>query len=723
MDHKLLEERKKTIYELICDELYVPMKAKEMAMLLQVPKNQRAQLQEVLDALVEECRIEVSKKGKYSKSQGKTLFGIFTSNPKGFGFVAAEGQEEDYFIAGEDRGGAVHMDKVQIQPLPPQGGRRKEAKVVKVVSHGLRELTGTFESSQNYGFVVPDNPKFGQDIFIAKEHTMDAVTGHKVLVELTGYGEKGKKPEGKVKEILGHQNDPGVDILSIVKDFGLPTEFPEKVLRQAVNVAKDVSPADLQGRKDLRDWQMVTIDGEDAKDLDDAVSCVKEGENYRLGVHIADVSNYVQEHSALDVEALGRGTSVYLTDRVIPMLPHKLSNGICSLNAGEDRLALSCVMLIDPNGKVIDHEIMETVIHVDRRMSYTAVRKILEDHDEALVKEYEELAPMFERMKELAAVLRRKRMKRGSIDFDFPETKIILDQNGTPLEILPYERNVATNLIEDFMLIANETVAQHFFWQEVPFVYRSHQTPDAERIRKLAAFISNFGLTIHGMRDDIHPKELQKLLGKIADTPQEALISRLTLRSMKRANYTVDCLGHFGLATPYYCHFTSPIRRYPDLQIHRIIKDCLRGRMNEKRSLHYEKILPEVARQSSEMERRADEAERETDKLKKAEYMKAHIGEVFQGVISGMTTWGMFVELPNTIEGMIHVTAMQDDYYHYLEASYEMVGESGGRRYKLGQTIEVVCAGVDLQLRTIDFVIADEETAYGLWQDDDGNGR
>lgn len=714
------------IYEFVCDELYVPMKAKEMAMVLQVPKGQRQELQEVLDALVDECRIEVSKKGKYAKSQGKVLFGVYTGNAKGFGFVSVE-NGEDYYIAAENRGGAVHLDEVQIQPVPSSGGRRREAKVVKIVSHGLKELVGTFEGSPNFGFVVPDNQKFGQDIFIAKEHTLGAASGHKVVVQLTQYGEKGKKPEGKVTEILGHKNDPGVDILSIVKDFDLPVEFSEKVLRQAVNVAKEVSHADMQGRKDLRGWQMVTIDGEDAKDLDDAVSCVMEGENYRLGVHIADVSNYVQEHSALDVEALKRGTSVYLVDRVIPMLPHKLSNGICSLNEGEDRLALSCMMLIDPKGKVIDHEIAETVIRVDRRMSYTVVKQILDAQDrqdgknereKELCSEYEELVPMFVRMKELAALLRGKRMKRGSIDFDFPETKIIVDGDGKPVEIRPYERNVATNLIEDFMLIANETVAQDFFWQEVPFVYRSHEVPDAERIKKLAAFIANFGLTLHGsgMRDDIHPKEFQKLLGKIADTPQEALISRLTLRSMRRANYTVDCLGHFGLATQYYCHFTSPIRRYPDLQIHRIIKDCLRGRMNEKRKQHYEAILPEVAKQSSETERRADEAERETDKLKKAEYMQEHIGEIFEGVISGMSAWGMFVELPNTVEGMIHVTALEDDYYHYIEASYEMVGETGGRRYKLGQPLRVLCTAVDPLMRTIDFVPADMEAPY--WQED-----
>lgn len=712
-DRKLLEDRKKMIYEFICDDLYVPMKAKEMAMVLQVPKGQRDQLQEVLDLLIEECRIEVSKKGKYSKSQGNVLFGTYIHNAKGFGFVTVEDQEEDFYIATENRGGAVHLDQVQIQPLPVSGGKRKEAKVIKIVSHELKELVGTYDASENFGFVIPDNQKFGQDIFVAKENSNGAISGHKVVVRLTRYGEEGKKPEGKIIEIIGHVNDPGVDIMSIVRDFELPVEFSDKILKQAVNVAKDVSEADRLGRKDLRDWQMVTIDGEDAKDLDDAVSCVMEGENYRLGVHIADVANYVQEHSALDVEAQKRGTSVYLVDRVIPMLPHKLSNGICSLNAGEDRLALSCIMLIDPEGRVIGHEIAETVIRVDRRMSYTQVREILDNHDEALCTEYEALVPMFERMKELAALLRKKRKARGSIDFDFPETKIILDEEGKPIDMKPYERNVATNIIEDFMLIANETVAQDYFWQEVPFVYRSHETPDTERIQKLAAFISNFGLTIHGPREDIHPKELQKILAKIAGTPQEEMISRLTLRSMKRAKYTVECLGHFGLATQYYCHFTSPIRRYPDLQIHRIIKDNLRGRLDEKKRMHYEAILPEVAKQSSEMERRADEAERETDKLKKVEYMQEHIGEVFEGVISSITSWGIYVELPNTVEGMIHVTALADDYYHYDESVYEMVGETTGRRFKLGQTVKVECTAADKFMRSIDFVLAEDgETEY-----------
>lgn len=625
------------------------------------------------------------------------------AHARGFGFVSLEGEEEDIFIPESQVHGAFHMDTVQVAITSENTGRRKEGTITKIISRGTTRIVCTYEKSKTFGFAVPDNPKFGSDIFIPQERSKGAVSGHKVVVEITDYGKEGRKPEGKVIEIIGHINDPGTDIMSIVKAYDLPVEFSEKIMHQVENVSNEVSTADMAGRMDFRDWQTVTIDGEDAKDLDDAITITKEGDNYKLGVHIADVSNYVQEHSALDVEALSRGTSVYLVDRVIPMLPHKLSNGICSLNAGENRLTLSCVMIIDPKGNVIDHTIAESVIKVDRRMSYTSVKKILEDHDENEIREYEELVPMFELMRELAAILRKKRMKRGSIDFDFPETKIVLDDKGKPVEIKPYERNVATKIIEDFMLIANETVAQDYFWQELPFVYRTHDNPDTEKIKKLSTFINNFGYSIHIGQDEVHPKELQKLLQKIDGTPEEALISRLTLRSMKQAKYTTMSTGHFGLATPYYCHFTSPIRRYPDLQIHRIIKDNLRGRMNTKKIEHYEKILPEVAKHSSEMERRADEAERETDKLKKVEYMSERIGEVFEGVISGVTEWGFYVELPNTVEGLVHVTTLVDDYFHYNESTYELVGEVTNIRYKLGQRIHVMVTGTDKILRTIDF--------------------
>ena len=703
------EKRKKLIYDFICDEFYVPMKFKEIAMLLQVPKEARGDLKEVLESLEAEGKIHVTQTGKYMKGEANKLIGYFQANARGFGFVTIENEEEDIFIGEDDLGGAFDGDRVEVVIIKKPDGKRKEGKIVKILERGVTKVVGYFQRSKNFGFVLPDNQKFQKDIFIPLERSKGAVTGHKVVAEITSYGSKDKKPEGKIVEILGHVNDPGVDIMSIIRTYDLPTEFPEKVLNQAERVSSPVSTQDMAGRMDLRQWQMVTIDGEDAKDLDDAISIEEDGERYRLGVHIADVTNYVQENSALDWEALKRGTSVYLADRVIPMLPHILSNGICSLNAGEDRLALSCIMWIDRKGNVTDHKITETVIRVDERMSYTSVKKILEEQDEAECERYQKLIPMFERMRDLASILRAKRKKRGSIDFDFPETKMILDENGVPLELRPYDRNVATKIIEDFMLIANETVAEDYFWQEIPFVYRTHETPDEEKIKKLAIFINNFGHSLHIANNAVRPKEVQKLLTKVEGTAEEMLISRLALRSMKQAKYTPDNTGHFGLAAPYYCHFTSPIRRYPDLQIHRIIKENIRGRMNVNRREHYEGILPEVAKHSSEMERRAEEAERETVKLKKAEYMEDHIGEVFEGVISSITKWGMYVELSNTIEGLVHVTNMCDDHYNYYEERYEMVGEHTNKVYKLGQTVNVRVLDVDKLQRTIDFELAEGE--------------
>lgn len=706
MNKELFEKRKNLICELIQDEMYVPMKEKEMAAFMQVAKEDREEFRKVLDELLKESRISISSKGKYMKPDANIVTGTFISNARGFGFVEIEGRDEDLFVPEDNVNGAYHNDTVQARILPGQRGKRQEAEIIRIVSRGTSQVVGTFQKSKNFGFVIPDNMKLSSDIFIPLERSKGAVDGHKVVVELTDYGNDRRKPEGKVIEILGHVNDPGVDILSMVRNFGLPMEFDEKVMNQAERVASEVSEADMQGREDLRDVVMVTIDGEDAKDLDDAVSVSKEGDDYVLGVHIADVTNYVQENSALDREALKRATSVYLVDRVIPMLPHRLSNGICSLNAGVDRLALSCIMRVNPKGEVVDYRIVESVICVDQRMSYTSVKKILEDKDEEECAKYEALVPMFQLMEELAGILRAKRKKRGSIDFDFPETKIILDKEGHPLEIKPYERNTATKIIEDFMLLANETVAQHFYWLELPFVYRIHDNPDPEKIQQLGVFISNFGYGIKTTQEEVHPKEIQKLLGKIEGTAEEALISRLALRSMKQAKYSIECIGHFGLACQYYCHFTSPIRRYPDLQIHRIIKEQLRGRLRENRISHYNEILPQVADHSSRMERRADEAERETDKLKKTEYMEQHIGECFEGVISGITSWGIYVELPNTVEGLIHVSELRGDYYYYDEKNYEMVGRDTGKKYKLGQRIAVVVEGTDRFTRTIDFTEA-----------------
>jgi len=709
------DKRKKVILDLMDAEFYVPMKEKELAVMLQVSKEDRGELNRILNELLAEGKLSLTKKGKFIKAKhsDKELTGTFISHPKGFGFVEIEGRDEDLYIPENFVNCAFHKDTVKVALLSTQStgqnGRRQEAQVIEILARGVKQIVGIYDkANKNFGFVIPDNTKIHEDVFVPVERSKGAVSGHKVVCEITDYGKNNRKPEGKITEILGHVNDPGVDIMSIVKGYELPIEFSEKIMHQVERVASEVSEADMAGRRDLRDVQMVTIDGEDAKDLDDAVSLTKNGAQYQLGVHIADVTNYVQENSALDWEARERGTSVYLVDRVIPMLPHKLSNGICSLNAGENRLALSCLMTIDEKGEVVSHEIVESVIKVDRRMSYTSVKKILEDHDEEERREYEALVPMFELMRELAGILREKRKKRGSIDFDFPESKIVLDAQGHPIEIKPYERNVATKIIEDFMLIANETVAEHFHWMELPFVYRTHDNPDPEKIDKLGTFIRNFGYSIKSRQEDIHPKELQKLLAKIEDTPDEALISRLTLRSMKQAKYTIDCTGHFGLACQYYCHFTSPIRRYPDLQIHRIIKEQLRWRLNEKRIDHYNEILPEVAKHSSEMERRADEAERETDKLKKVEFMERHIGEIYEGVISSITAWGVYVELPNTIEGMIHVSMLPGDYFYYDEETYEMVGQATDIRYKLGQTLKIRVNATDKITRTIDFVIPQE---------------
>lgn len=708
-ENEMLEEKKAMLEEMFSSKEYKPMKFKDLVALLQVPRSSKHELKMVLDQMISSGKIILDNQGRYRIPGDDMKVGTFSGTQRGFGFVTIEGEDQDIFIPGDATKGALHGDKVMIIIKNEQTGRRKEGAVVNIVERNSNEIVGTFEKSKNFGFVLPDSQKFGKDIFIPKEHTKGAVSGHKVVVKLTNYGDATTNPEGKVIEILGHVNDPGVDIMSVVRAYDLPVDFTEEVMRILNQVPEEIDPEEVKNRRDIRNITTVTIDGEDAKDLDDAITLSKENDVYRLGVHIADVTHYVKEGAPLDKEALKRGTSVYLVDRVIPMLPHKLSNGICSLNPGVDRLALSCFMDIDAKGNVLGHEIAETVIRSDRRMTYTNVAKIVEGSDEEVIKEYEELVPLFLLMQELAEVLRERRHKRGSINFDFPESKIVVDKQGKPLEIKPYERNKATKIIEEFMLIANETIAEDFFWQEIPFVYRTHDNPDEEKIQKLAIFINNFGYSLKLGQEEIHPKELQKLLIKVEDTPEEALISRLTLRSMKQAKYTVVNTGHFGLSAKYYCHFTSPIRRYPDLQIHRIIKENLNGKLSEKRTQHYEKILYEVANHSSKTERRAEEAEREVEKMKKVEYMMDHIGETFEGVISGVTSWGMYVELPNTIEGMIRVSEMDDDYYIYDEERYQMIGEHTKKVYKLGQKVTVEVVNADKLQRTIDFALVEGE--------------
>lgn len=722
-----IKKRKKIVYEIMCCKEYQPMRAKELAVLLQIPAGKREELHKILDMLLEEGKISINKRGRYEavrnsgikreketekkqvkgdRKKGQYYTGTFISHPRGFGFLEIPEAEEDIFIPEESIGTALHGDTVQIVVKKDgKDGKRCEGEVVKVLERATKEVVGTYQQCDGFGFVVTDNQRFLKDVFIPAGKSLEAEDGDKVLAEIKDHGNKRRSPEGKIIEILGKPGECGVDVLCVAKSYELPMEFPEKVAKQAERIKETLNEGDFYGREDLRDVVMVTIDGEDAKDLDDAVSLTKEEDLYHLGVHIADVSNYVQYNSALDKEALKRGTSVYLADRVIPMLPKKLSNGICSLNAGEDRLALSCLMDIDKKGRVVSHRIVESVIHVKERMSYTNVKKILLQEDEELAKRYEELLPMFFQMKELSELLRNRRKKRGAIDFDFPESKLVLDEKGKVVDIYPYEQNIATRLIEDFMLAANETVAEEYCMLGLPFVYRTHENPDMEKMETVLEMVHQAGIKVNKGKETISPKEVQKILKELEGMECEPFFARLILRSMKQAKYTVEDTGHFGLAAKYYCHFTSPIRRYPDLQIHRIIKETLRGKMTEAKIQHYKGILEEVARQSSAMERRAEEVERETIKMKKAEYMKQHIGEAFEGTVSGVTEWGFYVELDNTVEGLVHVNSLTDDYYTFDKDRYCLVGDMTGRAYRMGQRVKVWVENADENTKTVDFKI------------------
>lgn len=648
---------------------------------------------------------------KSLKKQGLLAEGVFIGNARGFGFVETEEDEEDIFIPADSVNTALHQDRVQVLLKKEQkNGKRREGTVIKILERGSAEVVGTFQREGDYGFVLCDNQKISRDVYISPKNSHGIRDGEKVVAQILDYGSEKRKPEGKITETLGNIHAPGADILAVVKSYGIPSEFPIRVMNQALRVPDHVLEADWDGREDLTGLMTVTIDGEDARDLDDAVSLTKEGDIYHLGVHIADVSNYVQGGSTIDREALKRGTSVYLADRVIPMLPERLSNGICSLNQGVERLTLSCLMDIDKKGNVIFHKITESVIRVDRRMSYEQVRCILEDGETDTSREYREFVPMFFLMKELSGILRGCRHNRGSIDFDFPESKIILNGAGRAIDVKPYETSVATEIIEDFMLLANETVAREYCKGEYPFVYRTHENPDPEKVEELLTLLHNQGIHVRKSGQEITPKEIQEILESIQDLPNETMISRLTLRTMKQAKYTTECSGHFGLAARYYCHFTSPIRRYPDLQIHRIIRDNLRGRLKrEGKTEHYREILEEVARQSSVCERRAQEAERESDKMKKAEYMSYHLGEEFDGIVSGVTGYGLYVELANTVEGLVHITALKDDYYTFDQEAHELRGELTKKVYHLGQKVRVRVTDADAVKRSVDFTVAEEQ--------------
>lgn len=700
-------QKKNKILGLMKDENYIPIKIKEMAFLLGVSQEKLKNFNDIINNLISEGDIILTKKGKLILPEKLNLFkGTFYSNSKGFGFVTRENSnDKDIFIPSNYTNGAMDKDTVFVKINLNVPNKKQEGEVVSIINRRKNFIVGTFEKSKGFGFVRADDNKIYHDIFISKANCKDAITGHKVVVKIIKPAHNNFKPEGKVIEILGHINDPGVDILSIIKQYELPLDFPQEVYKQIENIKSTVEEKDFKNRTDLRSLQMVTIDGEDAKDLDDAISLeVLDNGNYRLGVHIADVAHYVTEGSPLDKEALKRGTSVYLVDRVIPMLPHKLSNGICSLNPNVDRLALSCIMDINSNGNVVSHKILETVININKRMSYVEVSSVLKGEDSPFYEGYKEFLPMLKRMGFLSKLLRERRVKRGAIDFAFPESKIILDEQGKPLDVILYKRSFATSIIEEFMLVANETIAEEYFWLEIPFVFRSHTEPDSEKIEKLSKFISYFGYSFKGSAT--HPKNIQNLLSNLENTKEETIISRLVLRSLKQARYSPKNEGHFGLAAQYYCHFTSPIRRYPDLQIHRIIKENLSGEIVPKRIEYYQNILNEVCKICSITERTAEEAERETDNYKKVEYMCDKVGNTFEAIISGVTSWGIYVELSNTIEGMIAVSNMDDDYYIFDDERFMFVGERFKKVYALGDKVSVKLIRANTEIRKLDFIFA-----------------
>lgn len=712
----ILKERKERILAYMESEGYVPIKRRDMRAMLSVPQEDREKFESLINELIAEGRVFETKKGKLASPKDLQMAtGTFIGHARGFGFVTPDAGGEDIFIPASETMGAMQKDRVLYKVLhKAEKGKKADGVIVRILERGQQRIVGTFEAgSKGYGFVVADDKKIAKDIFISRENTKGAVTGHKVVVEITDYGEDRRNPEGKVIEILGHINDPGVDILSVIRRYELAVEFPEEVYAEIEHLGTEVAEADKKGREDLRGLLTITIDGADAKDLDDAVSLKRLGNgNFELGVHIADVSHYVRENTALDKEAYARGTSVYLVDRVIPMLPHKLSNGICSLNPHVDRLALSCLMEVNGRGEVVSHRILESVINSDYRMTYTAVREILEDGTPALLEQYAEILPMLEDMEELRQILGEKRRKRGSVNFDLPESKIILDENGKPIDIKPYEKSIATNMIEEFMLVCNETIAENSFWQEMPFMYRSHQEPDEDKLEKMEQFLRGFGYYLRKKDGEIHPRELQKVLQKAEETDEERIITRMVLRSMMQARYTAENGGHFGLAAKYYCHFTSPIRRYPDLEIHRMIKKMLHGELDEKASAYYRRKMPDWAKHCSKQERVAEDAERDTDALKKVEFMEDKVGQIYEGIISGVTNWGIYVELPNTIEGMVALSQMDDDYYEFDEKKMLVFGKRTKKSYRLGDKVVVSVAKVDRMMGTIDFVFEEENEDF-----------
>lgn len=697
------------ILEFMREKAYNPMSDSELASVFDINPDDIGTFYSILDDMEKKGEIIKTKKKRYAAPERMNLIvGKLQVHSKGFGFILSELEGySDVFIPSTELNGAMHNDRVVGRiTRKSSDGKKSEGEIIRIIQRANDEIVGVFESSKNFGFVVPDDKRINMDIYIPKSEVHGAKDGYKVIAKITRWPEPRRNPEGKIIEVLGHKNDVGTDIISIIKKHKLPEEFPEKVLASAQKIPETIPQEEIDRRRDLRDEIIVTIDGADAKDLDDAVSLKKlDNGNYLLGVHIADVTHYVKEMGTLDKEALKRGTSVYLVDRVIPMLPEQLSNGVCSLNPKVDRLTLSCNMEIDENGKVVNHEIYESVIKTKERMTYTDVSNILENEDKELLKKYSYLVDTFKNMKELALTLRKRRIDRGSIDFDFDESYIVLDEGGKPIEIRKAERRIANKIIEEFMLICNETVSEHFYWTETPFVYRIHEEPDMEKIEAFNKFIHNFGYHLKGITNEVHPSILQDLIKKVEGRKEEKIINTLMLRALKKAEYSPQNLGHFGLAAPYYSHFTSPIRRYPDLQIHRIIKETLQGKMTGKRVKKLKEIVAKSSEISSERERLAMEAERETDDLKKTEYMTYHLEEEFDGIISSVTSFGMFVELENTIEGLVRISSLVDDYYIFDDENYLFRGERTKKTYRIGDSVRVKVIKADVSQKEIDFML------------------
>ena len=705
----MLPGLKERLLGLINDPAYTPLKKEELALIFDIHPTEMPMFYNFLDELEEDGYIGKTKKGKIASPKSMGYFvGKFVAHRKGFGFVESDEEyTQDLFIPAADTNGAMHNDRVVAEiTKPATDEKRAEGTIIKVVEREITKVVGEFQSNKTFGFVIADEKKFNQDIYIPKKYFSGAKDGDKVVVQITVWPQAGRKPEGKIIEVLGPKGEKEVEILSIIRAHGLPEEFPKKVLEEAQKVAQPIPQEEIDRRLDIRDLNIFTIDGEDAKDLDDAISIERlSNGNFKLGVHIADVTHYVHEKSKLDKEALKRATSVYLVDTVIPMLPKTLSNGVCSLNPHEDKLTLSVFMEIDRKGNVKQYDIKETIINSKARMTYTEVSDILEHDDEELKAKYSHVAEDFKTAEVLARILMERRNRRGAIDFDFPEAKIILTPEGKVSDIKEYERRISNRIIEEFMLITNETVAEHYFWLNIPFVYRIHETPSSEKMQELGKFVSTFGYTIKGDLEEVHPKALQSIISAIKGKKEEEAISTIMLRSLRQARYSPECSGHFGLAAKYYSHFTSPIRRYPDLQIHRIIKEQLNNKINKKRQEQLVNIVDYASTQSSERERAADLAERDVKDYYKAVYMEDKVGEEFDGVVSSVTSFGMFIELPNTVEGLSRLANMRDDYYIYDEMTYTIIGERTRKTYRIGDPVRIKVDNVNVDLREIDFKI------------------